>query len=95
MLFYWEALGCVAEPFLRGVVLVMMVNMLELPWTNSLSPTAGVLVMSSSCTTWCWIMLSWIVIREFSESGGLQSSRSMLMSDIVDEWTRVLTPSQI
>ena len=81
-------------------MLVMMVNMLELPCTTSLSPPAGVLVMSGLCDvsswmTWCWMMLSWIVIREVSESGGLQSRRSMLMSDMVDEWTRVLTPSQI
>ena len=77
-----------------------MVNMLELPCTNSLSPTPAAMGMSglcevSSCMTWCWMMLSWIVIREVSESGGLQSSRSMLMSDMVEEWTRVLTPSQI
>ena len=78
---------------------MMMVNMLELPWTTSLSLTpAGAMLMSglrdvSSCMTWCWMMLSWIVIRELSE--GLQSNRSMLMSDMVEEWTRVLTPSQI
>ena len=81
-------------------MLVMMVNMLELPCTTSLSPTPAVTEMSglccvSSCLTWCWMMLSWIVIREVSESGGLQSSRSMFMSDMVDEWTRVLTPLQI
>ena len=89
----------------------MMVNMLELPWTTSLSTSQSltppgspgglnvVMLMSglcddASCTTWCWMMLSWIVIREVSDCG-LQSKRSMLMSDMVEEWTRVLTPSQI
>ena len=85
----------------------MMVNMLELPWTTSLSltPPDGsgglkvVVVMSglwevSPCITWCWMMLSWIVIRAVS-GWGLQSNKSMLMSDMVEEWTRVLTPSQI
>ena len=38
-------------------------------------------------------MLSWIVILVVSLVGGLQSSWSI--SDMVAEWTRELTPSQI